>query len=153
MKIYCLIIFLLVSQFVLIQSAYKTGKKLNYNSCKCREILDRKRRSGERKKRSLQRNGNSKENLNAKFKETTSGTKVNSNHDNNSEEKLFKQPARRGNRKNRELNYLRVDDVDIDFKDGNIPTINFKIEVNLSSLVDHKPELEGVEIPDQGKLC
>ena len=145
MKIYCLIIFLLVSQFVLIQSAYtyfKTGKKLNYNQ----EILDRKRRSEERKKRSLQRNGYSKENLNANFKEITNGTKVNSNHDNNSEEKLFKQPSRRGNRKKRELNYLKVDDVDIDFKDGNIPTINFKIEVNLSSLVDYKPKFERVEI-------
>ena len=148
MKIYCLIIFSLVSQFVLIQSAYtyfKTVKKLNYNSCKCKEILDKKRRSEERKKRSLQRNGNSKENLNANFTETTSGTKDNSNHDNKSEEKLFKQPSRRGNRKKRELNYLKVDDVDIDFKDGNIPTIKFKIEVNLSSLVDYKPEIERVE--------
>ena len=138
MKIYCLIIFLLVSHFVLIQNAYtysKTSKNLNYNSCKCREVLDRKRRSEERKKRSLQRNGISKENLNANSKETTNGTKVNSNHDNNSEEKLFKQPSRGGNRKKRELNYLKVDDVDIDFKGGNVPTINFKIEVNLSTVL------------------
>ena len=150
MKIYCLIIFLLVSQFVLIQSAYtyfKTVKKLNYNSCKCKEILDKKRRSEERKKRSLQRNGISKENLNANFKEITNGTKVNSSHDNNSEEKLFKQPSRRRNRKKRELNYLRVDDVDINITNGNIPTFKFKIEVNLSSLADFKPGFESVEIP------
>ena len=106
----------------------------------------------ERKKRSLQRNGISKENLNANFKEITNGTKVNSSHD-NSEEKLFKQPSRRGNRKKRELNYLKVDNVDIDFKDGNIPTINFKIEVNLSSLVDYKPEFESDPKTDQGKSC
>ena len=107
----------------------------------------------ERKKRSLQRNGISKENLNANFKEITNGIKVNSSHDNNSEEKLFKQPSRRGNRKKRELNYLKVDDVDIDFKDGNIPTINFEIEVNLSSLVDYKPEFESDPKTDQGKSC
>ena len=88
-----------------------------------------------KEKKSLRRNGNSKENLNANSKETTNGTKVNSNHDNNSEEKLFKQPSRGGNRKKRELNYLKVDDVDIDFKGGNVPTINFKIEVNLSTVL------------------
>ena len=66
--------------------------------------------------------------------------------DNNNEGKLFEQLARRRNRKKRELNYLRVDDVDINITNGNMPTFKFKIEVNLSSLADFKPRFENVEI-------
>ena len=41
---------------------------------------------------------------------------------------------------------LEIDDVDINITNGNIPTFKFKIEVNLSSLVDFKPRFENVEI-------
>ena len=144
MTIYFWILFSLVSQVVLIQSAHiysTSGKKLYYNSCGCGEILDRKRRSVERKKRSIQRNGNSEGNLN-NFEETGAGGSIHSNDDNSSEGKLFQQPTRRRNRKKRELNYLRVDDVDLNVTNGNIPTFKFKIEVNLSSLADFKPGLK-----------
>ena len=147
MKIYCLIIFSLVSQFILIQSAHihsATGKKLYYNSCGCRKLLERKRRSVERKKRSIQRNGN-------KFEETATGTNIFLNDDNSNKANIHEQPTRRRNRKKRELNYLKVDDVDIDFTDGNNPTVNFKIEVNLSSLADFKQEYQQVKTPDPGK--
>ena len=100
----------------------------------------------ERKKRSIQRNGNSEENSN-NFEETGAGGSIHLNDDNNNEGKLFEQPTRRRNRKKRELNYLRVDDVDINITNGNIPTFKFKIEVNLSSLADFKPGFESVEIP------
>ena len=100
----------------------------------------------ERKKRSIQRNGNSEENSN-NFEETGAGGSIHFNDDNNNEGKLFEQPTRRRNRKKRELNYLRVDDVDINITNGNIPTFKFKIEVNLSSLADFKPGFESVEIP------
>ena len=104
----------------------------------------------ERKKRSIQRNGNSEENSN-NFEETGAGGSIHLNDDNNNEGKLFEQPTRRRNRKKRELNYLKVDDVDIDFTDGNIPTLKFKIEVNLSSLADFKQEYHQVKIPDSGE--
>ena len=42
---------------------------------------------------------------------------------------------------------MRVDDVDINVTNGNIPTFKFKIEVNLSSLADFKPGFESVEVP------
>ena len=100
----------------------------------------------ERKKRSIKRNGNSEENSN-NFEETGAGGSIHLNDDNNNEGKLFEQPTRRRNRKKRELNYLRVDDVDINITNGNIPTFKFKIEVNLSSLADFKPGFESVEIP------
>ena len=100
----------------------------------------------ERKKRSIQRNGNSEENSN-NFEETGAGGSIHLNDDNNNEGKLFEQPTRRRNRKKRELNHLRVDDVDINVTNGNIPTFKFKIEVNLSSLADFKPGFESVEIP------
>ena len=143
MKICFWIIFSLVSQVVLIQSAHiysTTGKKLYYNSCGCGEILDRKRRSVERKKRSIQRNGNIEGNSND-FGDTGAGGSIHL-----IDGKLFGQPTKRRNRKKRELNYLRVDDVDINVTNGNIPTFKFKIEVNLSSLVDFKPRFENVEI-------
>ena len=149
MKINCWIIFSLLFQCVLIQSAHiysTTGTKLYYNSCGCGEIFNRKRRSVERKKRSLQRNRNSEENLN-KFEETATGGSIHSNDDNNNEERLFEQPTRRRNRKKRELNYLKVDDVDINVTNGNIPTFKFKIEVNLSGLANFEPGFESVEIP------
>ena len=116
------------------------GKKLYYNSCGCKKSLDRKRRSVERKKRSTQRNGN-------KFEETATGTNIFLNDDNSNKENIHEQPTRRRNRKKRELNYLKVDDVDITVTNGNIPTFKFKIEVNLSSLADFKPGFESVEIP------
>ena len=115
-------------------SKFEINFEIQNSKIECREI-GREKEEVKKEKKSLRRNGNSKENLNANSKETTNGTKVNSNHDNNSEEKLFKQPSRGGNRKKRELNYLKVDDVDIDFKGGNVPTINFKIEVNLSTVL------------------
>ena len=147
MKISCWIIFSLVSQFILIQSAHiysATAKKMYYNSCGCREILDRKERIVERTKRSIQRNGN-------KFEETATGTNIFLNDDNSNKANIHEQPTRRRNRKKRELNYLKVDDVDIDFTDGNNPTVNFKIEVNLSSLADFKQEYQQVKTPDPGK--
>ena len=116
------------------------GKKLYYNSCGCKESLDRKRRSVEIKKRSIQRNGN-------KFEETATGTNIFLNDDNRKQQET----TRKRNRKKRELNYLKVDDVDIDFTDGNNPTVNFKIEVNLSSLADFKQDYHQVKIPDSGK--
>ena len=149
MKICFWIIFSLVSQVVLIQSAHiysTSGKKLYYNSCGCGEILNRKRRSVERKKRSVQRNGNSEGNSNS-FEETGAEGSIHSNDDNDNEGKLFEQSTRRRNRKKRELNYLRVDDVDINVTNGNIPEFKFQIEVNLSSLADFKPGFESVEIP------
>ena len=148
MTIYFWILFSLVSQVVLIQSAHiysTSGKKLYYNSCGCGEILDRKRRSVERKKRSIQRNGNIEGNSND-FGDTGAGGSIHLIDDNNDVGKLFGQPTKRRNRKKRELNYLRVDDVDINVTNGNIPTFKFKIEVNLSSLVDFKPRFENVEI-------
>ena len=149
MKICFWIIFLLVSQFILIQSAhiyFTTGKKLYYNSCGCGEIFNRKRRSVERKKRSIQRNGNIEGNSND-FGDTGAGGSIHLIDDNNDVGKLFGQPTKRRNRKKRELNYLRVDDVDINVTNGNIPTFKFNIEVNLSSLADFKPGFENVEIP------
>ena len=78
MKICFWIILSLVSQVVLIQSAHiysTSSKKLYYNSCECGETLNRKRRSVERKKISIQRNGNSEENSNI-LEETGAGGSI-----------------------------------------------------------------------------
>ena len=108
-----------------------------------------------RKKRSQQRNDNSEKNPN-RSGETAPGANIYSNDDTGIVEKIFDQLPRRRNRKKREsndqqLNHLRVDDVDIDLTNANIPTLKFNIEVNLSSLPDFQQELGSVEIP--GNIC